>query len=152
MKWKKYYGESVNDAAEELNGLEEPFKLKEVNWIIPDNDSWGSYASDAQFLIDKYLGEMAKAYYTNGHIPEDEEEEWRECLDAVLVEFEYWMPEDEDYYAGYRDGEMLFIINNSDGKLIDVDDFTNGHYEEISEIAREEAEKAAYNFIGIKKG
>lgn len=151
MKWKKITTESIDDIDNEIDGPQTPFKLKGVDEITPDNDGWGSYASDARFLIDKYLREQAKAYYTNGHIPEDEEEEWRECLAAVLVEFEYWMPEDEDNYAGYEEGKMLFIIDKRDGELCEVDDFTNGRPEEISDEAREEAEKEAYKFLGIKK-
>ena len=151
MKWKKITTESIDDVDNEIDGQQTPFKLKGVDEITPDNDGWGSYASDARFLIDEYLGKQAKAYYTNGHIPEDEEEEWRECLAAVLVEFEYWMPEDEDNYAGYEDGKMLFVIDRRDGELCEVDDFTNGRPEEISDVAREEAEKEAYKFLGIKK-
>ena len=151
MKWKKITTESIDDVDNEIDGQQTPFKLKGVDEITPDNDGWGSYASDARFLIDEYLGKQAKAYYTNGHIPEDEEEEWRECLAAVLVEFEYWMPEDEDNYAGYEDGKMLFIIDKCDGELCEVDDFTNGRPEEIPDEAREEAKKEAYNFLGIKE-
>ena len=151
MKWKKITTESIDDVDNEIDGPQTPFKVKGVDEITPDNDGWGSYASDARFLIDEYLGKQAKAYYTNGHIPEDEEEEWRECLAAVLVEFEYWMPEDEDNYAGYEDGKMLFIIDKCDGELCEVDDFTNGCPEEIPDEARDEAKKEAYNFLGIKE-
>ncbi len=139
MKWRKITTESIDDVDNEVDRPQTPFRLKGVDEITPDNDSYGYYASDARFLIDEYLGKQAKAYYRNGHIPEDEEEEWRECLAAVLVEFEYWMPEDEDNYAGYEDGKMLFIIDRRDGELCEVDDFTNDRPEEIPDEAREEA-------------
>lgn len=91
MKWKKY-SESVNDAAEELAEVEEPVKIKDVDEITPESDGYGSLGSDAQFLIDEYIGDLARKYYRNGHIPEDEEEEIRDALVPVYVEFEYWAP------------------------------------------------------------
>lgn len=136
MKWKKYYKEShMGDS----DSSQARFILKDVDEITPDSDSWGSYASDAQFLIDEYLGKQAKAYYTNGHIPEDEEEEWRECLKAVLVEFEYWCDEDEEYEAGYDDGKILFIIDKRDGEVEEYDEFSNDYPEDIFEKAKAKA-------------
>lgn len=72
MKWKRYT-ESVNDAAEELAEVEEPVKIKDVDEIRPESDGWGSLGSDAQFLIDEYIGDLARRNYTNGRIPEGEE-------------------------------------------------------------------------------
>ena len=149
MKWKKITTESIDDVDNEIDGQQTPFKLKGVDEITPDNDGWGSYASDARFLIDEYLGKQAKAYYTNGHIPEDEEEEWRECLAAVLVEFEYWMPEDEDNYAGYEDGQMMFIIDRDNGDMCNIDLFNNGGEFSYPDGVRELVEDAAYKYLGI---
>ena len=141
MKWKKLTRESVNDAADELEGLEEPVKIIDVDEIRPESDGYGSLASDAQFLIDEYIGDLARKYYHNGHIPTDEEEAIRESLVAVYVEFEYWAEEDEDNYAGYEDGKILFLIDRDDKSIVDLDRFSNDYPDEVEDKARDEAIK-----------
>ena len=148
MKWKKL-NESVNDAAEALAEVEEPVKIKEVDEITPDNDGFGSLGSDANFLIDEYIGDMARRNYTNGHIPEDEEEEIRNALTAVYVEFEYWAPEDEDYEAGYDDGRMMFIIDKDTGDLCNLDKFNSVSEADYPDGVYEIVEAAAYKHLGI---
>lgn len=69
----------------------------------------------------------------------------------MLVEFEYWLPEDEDNYAGYEDGKMMFIVDWRDGELCMVDDFTGGNPDEIPDEIRDMAEKEAYKYLGVKK-
>lgn len=147
MKWKKL-NESVNDAAEALAEVEEPVKIKEVDEITPESNGFGSLGSDAQFLIDEYIGDMARKNYRNGHIPEDEEQAIRDALACVYVEFEYWAPEDEDYEAGYDDGKALFIIDKDDGSLCNVDFFECVYPNEV----RDFVENEAYNWIGVEKG
>lgn len=144
MKWKKL-NESVNDAAEELAEVEEPVKIKDVDEITPESDGYGSLGSDAQFLIDEYIGDQARKYYTNRHIPEDEEEEIRDALVPVYVEFEYWAPADADYEAGYDDGKVLFIIDKNDGSLCNVDYFECNYPDNVYD----EVENAAYKYLGI---
>jgi len=141
MKWKKYI-ESVNDAAEE------PVIGIEVDEIRPESDGYGSLASNAQYLIDQYIGDQARKYYTNRRIPEDEEVEIRENLVPVYVKFEYWAPEDADYEAGYEDGDAMFIIDKTDGSLCNVDYFESVFPDEVYDIV----EDAAYNYLGISKG
>lgn len=137
----------ANEAIKRLGeSVEQPLRIKGVHEIYPDYDSGvGGYDSDAAFLIDEYIGYMAKSWYTNGHIPEEEEQEIRDSLTAVLVEFEYWHDEDEDFEAGYEDGEILFIICD-DGGLCGVDlmgqDFPDGVFEQ--------ARDAAYKHVGIE--
>jgi hypothetical protein len=147
MKWKKL-NESVNDAAEELAEVEEPVKIKDVDEITPEEDGFGGYASDVRHLIDEYIGDQARKYYINRHIPEDEEQEIRENLVGVYVKFEYWAPEDEDYEAGYDDGEVLFIIDKTDGSLCNVDWFECNYPDNVYD----EVEDAAYKYLGVKKG
>ena len=100
--------------------------------------------SDADYLIDEYINDKAKKYYTNGHIPEDEEEEIRDALVAVYVTFEHWMPEDDDNYAGYEDGQAMFIIDQDDGSLCNVDFFDRDYPQEVQDFVME----AAYKHIG----
>ena len=53
MKWKKLTRESVNDASEELNGLEEPIKIIDIDEPdYPASDSWDDDAENIDFLID----------------------------------------------------------------------------------------------------
>jgi len=144
MKWKKYT-ESVNDAADELAEVEEPVKNIKLWEITPDSDGYGSLGSDAQFLIDEYIGDLARRSYTNGHIPEDEEQEIRDSLYAVYAEFEYWLPEDEDYDAGYEDGKIMFIICKDDGCLCGLDKFSETYPDEVYD----KVEKEAYDFAGV---
>lgn len=146
---KSKYEESVNDAAEELEGLEEPFKIVDVDEITPDSDGYGSLGSDAQFLIDEYIGDQARRYYRNGVIPEDEEEELRNNLTAVLVEFKFWKDEDEDNYAGYEDGQIMYIID-TDGWQCNVDFFDyNGRALELPKEVYEGARDAAFKYVGV---
>lgn len=64
MKWKEYNrGSSSN----------EPVKFKDVSEIVPDRDGFGSLGSNAAFLIDEYVGDIARRWYSNGRIPENEE-------------------------------------------------------------------------------
>ena len=147
MKWKKL-NESVNDAADELAEVEEPVKIQDVDEIAPEEDGFGSYASDVRHLIDEYIGDQARKYYTNRHIPEDEEQEIRENLVGVYVKFEYWAPEDEDYEAGYEEGEVIFIIDKTDGSLCNVDYFECNYPDNVYD----EVEDAAYKYLGVKKG
>ena len=146
---RKRCTESVNDAAEELAEVEEPVKIKDVDEITPESDGYGSLGSDAQFLIDEYIGDLARKYYRNGHIPEDEEEEIRDALVPVYVEFEYWAPEDEDNYAGYEDGQMMFIIDRDNGDMCNIDLFNNGGEFSYPDGVRELVEDAAYKYLGI---
>ena len=148
MKWKKL-NESVNDAAEALAEVEEPVKIKEVDEITPDNDGYGSLGSDANFLIDEYINDQARKYYTNRHIPEDEEDEIRNSLTAVYVEFEFWAPEDDDYEAGYDDGRMMFIIDKDNGNLCNVDKFNSVSGADYPDGVYEIVEDAAYKHIGV---
>ena len=148
MKWKKY-SESVNDAADELAEVEEPVKIKDVDEITPESDGYGSLGSDAQFLIDEYIGDLARRNYTNGKIPEDEEEEIRDALVPVYVEFEYWAPEDEDNYAGYEDGQMMFIIDRDNGDMCNIDLLNNEGEFPYPDGVRELVEDAAYKYLGI---
>ena len=149
MKWKKLTKESVNDAAEALAEVEEPVKIKEVDEITPDNDGYGSLGSDANFLIDEYINDQARKYYTNRHIPEDEEDEIRNSLTAVYVEFEFWAPEDDDYEAGYDDGRMMFIIDKDNGNLCNVDKFNRVSGADYPDGVYEIVEDAAYKHIGV---
>ena len=149
MKWKKLTKESVNDAAEALAEVEEPVKIKEVDEITPDNDGYGSLGSDANFLIDEYINDQARKYYTNRHIPEDEEDEIRNSLTAVYVEFEFWAPEDDDYEAGYDDGRMMFIIDKDNGNLCNVDKFNSVSGADYPDGVYEIVEDAAYKHIGV---
>ena len=148
MKWKKLTRESVNDAADELGGLEEPVRIIDVDEIRPESDVYGSLASDAQFLIDEYIGSQAKKYYTNGHIPEDEEEAIRDSLAAVYVEFEYWAEEDEDNYAGYEEGQTMFIIDRDDGSICGIDKFRNDYPDDVLDFVK----GVACEHIGVKVG
>lgn len=136
MKWKKYT-ESVNP---DVPYIPSKFILHDVDEITPEHDSWGSLGSDADFLIQQYIDDMAKRYYTNGVIPEDEEEELRSYLTPIYVEFEYWHEEDE-YPEGYEDGQIMFIIDTSDNKVIDSDTFSEDIPDDAFERAREEALK-----------
>ena len=74
MKWKKY-DESVNDAADFLNEVEEPVRNMQLDEIYPgyDGGMGSGLDSDAQYLIDQYINDQARKYYRNRHIPEDEE-------------------------------------------------------------------------------
>ncbi len=137
MKWKKYT-ESINP---DVPYIPSKFILHDVDEITPEHDSYGSLASDAQFLIDEYIGSQAKKYYTNGHIPTDEEEAIRDSLTAIYVEFEYWCEEDEEYDAGYEDGKIMFIIDTSDNRIIDTDTFSKDIPEDVVDRAKEEALK-----------
>lgn len=136
MKWKKYT-ESVNP---DVPYIPSKFILHDVDEIVPEHDSWGSLGSNADFMIQQYINDMAKSYYRNGIIPEDEEEELRSCLMAIYVEFEYWHEEDE-YPEGYEDGKIMFIIDTSDNKVIDSDTFSEDIPDDVFEQAREEALK-----------
>lgn len=147
MKWKKL-NESVNDAADELAEVEEPVKIQDVDEIAPEEDGFGSYASDVRYLIDEYINDQARKYYTNRHIPEDEEQELRDELVGVYVKFEYWAAADEEYDAGYEDGEVLFIIDKNDGSLCNVDYFECNYPDNVYD----EVEAAAYKYLGVKKG
>lgn len=139
MKWKKY-----NESSE----VNEPVKIKDIYEFSPDYDEFGNYASDAAFLINEYINDQARKYYTNGVIPDDEEQEIRDALVAVYVKFEYWLPEDEDYEAGYEDGEIIFIIDRDDGSLCNIDLFNGDYPNEV----RDEIETAAYKYLGVKPG
>ena len=136
MKWKKYT-ESVNP---DVPYIPSKFILHDVDEIVPEHDSWGSLGSNADFMIQKYINDMAKSYYRNGVIPEDEEEELRSCLMAIYVEFEYWHEEDE-YPEGYEEGKIMFIVDTSDNKIIDSDTFSEDIPDDVFERAREEALK-----------
>lgn len=136
MKWKKYT-ESVNP---DVPYIPSKFILHEVDEIIPEHDSYGSLGSNAEFMIQQYINDIAKSYYRNGVIPEDEEEELRSELTPIYVEFEYWHEEDE-YPEGYEDGKIMFIIDTSDNKVIDSDTFSEDIPDDVFERAREEALK-----------
>lgn len=136
MKWKKYT-ESVNP---DVPYIPSKFILHDVDEITPEHDSYGSLGSNADFMIQKYINDMAKSYYRNGVIPEDEEEELRSCLMAIYVEFEYWHEEDE-YPEGYEEGKIMFIVDTSDNKIIDSDTFSEDIPDDVFERAREEALK-----------
>ena len=138
MKWRKIKTESINP---DVPYIPSKFILHDVDEITPEHDSYGSLASDADFMIQKYINDIAKSYYTNGIIPDDEEEELRSCLTPVYVEFEYWCEEDEEYDAGYEDGKIMFIIDTSDNKIIDSDTFSKDIPDDAFERAREEALK-----------
>jgi predicted PP-loop superfamily ATPase len=137
----------ANEAIKRLGeSVEEPLRIKGVYEIYPDSDSGvGGYDSDAAFLIDEYIGYTAKSWYTNGHIPEEEEQELRNSLTGILVQFEYWQDEDEDFEAGYEDGEILFIICN-DGGLCGEDQMGKNYPDDVYEKARD----AAYKRVGVK--
>jgi hypothetical protein len=137
MKWKKYR-ESINP---DVPYIPSKFILHDVDEITPELDSYGSLASDADFMIQQYINDQAKKYYTNGIIPDDEEEELRSYLTPIYVEFEYWCEEDEEYDAGYEDGKIMFIIDASDNKIIDSDTFSKDIPEDVVDRAREEALK-----------
>ncbi len=134
MKWKKYT-ESVNP---DVPYIPTKFILHEVDEITPEHDSYGSLGSNAEFMIQKYINDIAKSYYRNGVIPEDEEEELRSDLTPIYVEFEYWHEEDE-YPEGYEDGKIMFIIDTSDNTVIDSDTFSEDIPDEVFERARKEA-------------
>lgn len=136
MKWKKYT-ESVNP---DVPYIPTKFILHEVDEITPEHDSYGSLGSNADFMIQQYIDDIAKSYYRNGVIPEDEEEELRSELTPIYVEFEYWHEEDE-YPEGYEDGKIMFIIDTSDNKIIDSDTFSEDIPDEVFKRAREEALK-----------
>ena len=136
MKWKKYT-ESINP---DVPYIPSKFILHDVDEIVPEHDSWGSLGSNADFMIQKYINDMAKSYYRNGVIPEDEEEELRSYLMAIYVEFEYWHEEDE-YPEGYEEGKIMFIVDTSDNKIIDSDTFSEDIPDDVFERAREEALK-----------
>lgn len=136
MKWKKY-AESVNP---DVPYIPSKFILHDVDEITPEHDSYGSLGSNADFMIQQYINDMAKSYYRNGVIPEDEEEELRSCLTAIYVEFEYWHEEDE-YPEGYEEGKIMFIVDTSDNKIIDSDTFSEDIPDDVFERAREEALK-----------
>ena len=136
MKWKKYT-ESVNP---DVPYIPSKFILHDVDEITPEHDSYGSLASDADFMIQQYIDDMAKSYYRNGVIPDDEEEELRSYLIPINVEFEYWHEEDE-YPEGYEDGKIMFIIDTSDNKVIDSDTFSEDIPDDVFERARKEALK-----------
>ena len=136
MKWKKYT-ESINP---DVPYIPSKFILHDVDEITPEHDSYGSLASDADFMIQQYIDDMAKSYYRNGVIPDDEEEELRSYLIPINVEFEYWHEEDE-YPEGYEDGKIMFIIDTSDNKVIDSDTFSEDIPDDVFERARKEALK-----------
>lgn len=138
MKWRKITTESINP---DVPYIPSKFILHDVDEITPEHDSYGSLASDADFLIQQCIDDMAKSYYTNGVIPKDEEEELRSCLTPIYVEFEYWCEEDEEYDAGYEDGKIMFIIDTEDNKIIDSDTFSKDIPDDVFERAREEALK-----------
>lgn len=139
MKWKKY-----NESSE----ANEPVKIKTIEEIPPE-DGFGNLGGDARFLIDDYLNDLARfPPYHNGHIPEDEEEEIRNALVAVYVEFEYWMPEDDEYDAGYEDGKMMLIIDNDDGALCNIDFFEGDYDWDVKNFVKAEA----YKYLGLKEG
>lgn len=138
MKWKEYNrGSSSN----------EPVKFKDVSEIVPDRDGFGSLGSNAAFLIDEYVGDIARRWYSNGRIPENEERAITDALIAVYVEFDYWMPKDEEYEAGYEEGKAMFIIDKNDGSLCNMD--VCGDY---PDEAVERAKKEAYKYLGVKPG
>ena len=137
MKWKKYCKESVMGDPDSSAR----FILHDVDEITPEHDGYGSLASDADFMIQQYINDQAKRYYTNGIIPDDEEEELRICLTPIYVEFEYWCEEDEEYDAGYEDGKIMFIIDTSDNSIIDTDTFSKDIPEDVVDRAKEEALK-----------
>lgn len=149
MKWK-HYKESVNDAADFLNEVEEPVRNVQLDEIYPGYDGGigSGLDSNAQFLIDEYIGDQAKKWYTNRHIPDDEEQEMRDSLVAVYAEFEYWAPEDEDYEEGYDRGQMMFIIDKDDGSLCNVDFYETDYSDEVYEIVKAKA----YAKVGVKPG
>ena len=137
MKWKKYCKESVMGDPDSSAR----FILHDVNEITPEHDGYGSLASDADFMIQQYINDQAKRYYRNGVIPEDEEEELRNYLTPIYVEFEYWCEEDEEYDAGYEDGKIMFIIDTSDDRIVDTDTFSKDIPEDVVDRAREKALK-----------
>lgn len=63
------------------------------------------------------------------------------------MEFDYWMPEDEEYEAGYEEGKAMFIIDKNDGSLCNMD--VCGDY---PDEAVERAKKEAYKYLGVKPG
>lgn len=134
MKWKKYT-ESINP---DVPYIPSKFILHDVDEIVPEHDSYGSLGSNAEFMIQQYINDIAKSYYRNGVIPEDEEEELRSELTPIYVEFEYWHEEDE-YPEGYEDGKIMFIIDTSDNKVIDSDTFSEDIPDDVFELARKEA-------------
>ena len=136
MKWKKYT-ESINP---DVPYIPSKFILHFVDAITPEHDSYGSLNSDADFMIQQYINDQAERYYTNGIIPEDEEEELRSYLIPINVEFEYWHEEDE-YPEGYEDGKIMFIIDTSDNQIIDSDTFSKDIPDDVFECAREAAMK-----------
>lgn len=144
MKWKKYYGESVNDASEELNGLEKPIKIIDIDEPdYPASDSWDKDAENIDFLIDEYIDDQADRFFTNGVIPEDEEKEMRDKVRAVRIRFDYWCDEDNEY----DERDALFIIN-TDGWLCNVDWRGYGAYYSIEEW--DYLVDAVFEYAGIK--
>ena len=93
---------------------------------------------DAYYLIEEYIGDIATKYYTNGEIPEDEEEELRESLVAVGVVFEYNDSDDE-----YVMDEILFIIDKNDLSIVEQGKYDYPEYVEdkIMEAATEFVQK-----------
>ena len=110
MKWKKYYGESVDDSSGSLDASEEPVKIIEVFDVLPIQYSINGMNEDAYNLIEEYIRDIAAKYYTNGEIPEDEDEKLRESLVAVGVAFEFL-----DQYIDYKyvDEEIVqYLLKN----------------------------------------
>ena len=89
---------------------------------------------DAYYLIEEYICDIAAKYYTNGKIPEDEEEELRESLVAVGVAFEYRDSYSDDEYVM---DEILFIIDKNDMSIVE-----QGKYDLPSDVEDKTMEAA----------
>lgn len=148
MKWIKLMKESVNDAADELAGVEEPIKITDIDEPdYPASDSWDKDAEDIDYLIDQYINDQARKNYRNGNIPEDEEQEMRDGLRVVRIFFDYWCDEDDEYEAGYDEREALFIID-TDGWLCNVD--WKGYGSDYSVEEWDYLVNAACEYVGVK--
>lgn len=144
MKWKRLTRESVNDAAEELNGMEEPIKITDIEEPdYPASDSWDKDAENIDFLIDEYINDQADRYFTNGEIPEDEEKEMRDKLRAVRICFDYWCDESNEY----EERDALFIID-TDGWLCNID--WRGYGSDYSVEEWDYLVDAVFEYAGIK--
>lgn len=85
--------------------------------IDPDGSDFRDISSNAQFLIDEYINDIAKKYYTNGNIPDDEEHELRNGLQCVYSEFNYFDEESDEE----TNGELMVVVDTSDGSLVNYD-------------------------------
>lgn len=115
------------------------------NEIIPNDDDSRDLAYNAEFLLNEYINYMAKSYYTNGNMPEDEEQDIRDNASCVYSEFTY---HDEDEGEDLQ-GNLMFIIDTSDGSLMNFDTEMAKY---IPDDVFEEVKKLAYYYIDVEMG